>query len=368
MDARQLEVAHVKDFLSYLTVERQVSASSQNQAFNALLFLFRHVLGREFGKVDGVVRAKRRPYIPMVLSRGEVDAVIQKLDCPYDLVVKLLYGCGLRMFECLKLRVQDINFDMGTVTVHDGKGKKDRNLPLPESLVNELRVQIDRVADLHKQDLNEGFAGVFLPGALATKYRGAAKEFYWQWLFPAKTLTLVEKERAKRRYHLHESHVSKAIKKAVSRACIPKRLPLTPSPQLCQSPSDGRLRYPHYPGAFGPQRCAYNDDLYAYHTCSGAQGEGESIGYKYSLSVFLTIVVGQREGNESQLRRHMQKVFKALGICFSLFYRSHQGASGIITVAAVAEFAVAKELPQIPETHLQLLPAQFAEAEAAYSG
>ncbi len=224
MDARQLEVAHVKDFLSYLTVERQVSASSQNQAFNALLFLFRHVLGREFGKVDGVVRAKRRPYIPMVLSRGEVDAVIQKLDCPYDLVVKLLYGCGLRMFECLKLRVQDINFDMGTVTVHDGKGKKDRNLPLPESLVNELRVQIDRVADLHKQDLNEGFAGVFLPGALATKYRGAAKEFYWQWLFPAKTLTLVEKERAKRRYHLHESHVSKAIKKAASRACIPKKV------------------------------------------------------------------------------------------------------------------------------------------------
>lgn len=118
----------VKGFLNFLAVEKQVSASSQNQAFNALLFLFRHVLEKEFGRVEGVVRAKRRPYIPVVLSREEVDRVIQHLDDPYDLVVKLLYGCGLRLFECLKLRVQDLKFDMGVLTVHDGKGQKDRTV------------------------------------------------------------------------------------------------------------------------------------------------------------------------------------------------------------------------------------------------
>ena len=120
-----LSTDDVKEYLTFLAVERKVAASTQNQAFNALLFFFRHVLEKEFGKVDGVVRAKRKPYIPVVLSREEIDTILTNLSPPYDLVVRLLYGCGLRLFECLNLRVQCVNFDTGILTAHDGKGKKD---------------------------------------------------------------------------------------------------------------------------------------------------------------------------------------------------------------------------------------------------
>jgi integrase len=135
-------------------VEKSVSASSQNQAFNALLFLFRHVLGKEFGKVEGVVRAKRRRYIPVVLSRKEVEELLDQLPAPYHLVCSLLYGCGLRLFECMKLRVQDLDFEMGVVTVHDGKGKKDRSVPLPEALVPALRDQLAEVKRIQLHDEN----------------------------------------------------------------------------------------------------------------------------------------------------------------------------------------------------------------------
>lgn len=213
----------VKAFLSFLAVEKQVSASSQNQAFNALLFLFRHVLGKEFGQVEGVVRAKRKPYIPVVLSRQEVDQLIGALSYPYDLVAKLLYGCGLRLFECLQLRVQDINLEMMILTVHDGKGQKDRTLPLPQSLRTEIELQLEQVAHIHKQDLACGYAGTFLPHALEAKYKRAAKELVWQWLFPAKTLTEIPNTVEFRRFHLHESHVQKAIKQAVRQIALRKR-------------------------------------------------------------------------------------------------------------------------------------------------
>jgi integron integrase len=222
-DVRLLDMDDVKGFLSHLAVNKQVAASSQNQAFNALLFLFRHVLQKEFTKVEGVVRAKRRPYIPVVLSRPEVDRIIGLLEPPYDLVAKLLYGCGLRLFECLKLRVQDLNFDLQVLTVHDGKGQKDRTLPMPAMLTTELAAQVERVATLHEQDLAANTAGVFLPKALDAKYKSAAKEFAWQWLFPAKSLTLVPASKEYRRWHLHESHVQQAIKLAVRRSRIAKR-------------------------------------------------------------------------------------------------------------------------------------------------
>lgn len=222
-DARLLDMDDVKGFLSHLAVNKQVAASSQNQAFNALLFLFKHVLQKEFSKVEGVVRAKRQPYIPVVLSRSEVDRIIGLLEPPYDLIAKLLYGCGLRLFECLKMRVQDLNFDLQVLTVHDGKGLKDRTLPMPASLTAELAAQIQLVAALHEQDLAANTAGVFLPRALDAKYKNAAKEFAWQWLFPAKSLTLVPSSKEYRRWHLHESHVQQAIKLAVRRSRIAKR-------------------------------------------------------------------------------------------------------------------------------------------------
>ncbi len=141
-DPRLLTLDDVKGFLSFLAVEKKVAASSQNQAFNALLFLFKNILEKEFGQVEGVVRAKRRAYIPVVLSRPEVDKIVSQLEYPYDLIAKLLYGCGLRLFKCLKLRVQDLNFDMKIITVHDVKGQKDRTLPMPDALVAALHGQV----------------------------------------------------------------------------------------------------------------------------------------------------------------------------------------------------------------------------------
>ena len=213
----------VKEFLTFLAVKRGVAATTQNQAFNSLLFFYRHVLKKEFGKIDGVVRAKRKPYIPVVLSRKEIETVLKHLAPPFDLVVKLLYGCGLRLFECLRLRVHCLNFDAGILTVHDGKGQKDRTVPLPERIMAELEGHLESLKDLHQQDLERKYAGVFLMNALEKKYKNAAKEFIWQWVFPAKVLTVENKTGELRRYHLHETHVQKAIKQAVGKARISKR-------------------------------------------------------------------------------------------------------------------------------------------------
>src|SRR5262245_45553356 len=219
-----VSAAEVKAYLTYLAVKCQVSAATQNQAFNALLFLFRHVLKQDFGDHRDIPRAKRTRYIPVVLSRQEIEAVLKHLSPPYDLVVKLLYGCGLRLFECLKLRLQNFNFDAGILTLHDGKGKKDRTVPLPQSILPELQAQLERVMTLHEQDSAAGYAGVFMDGLLEKKYPAAPRELGWQWFFPAKTLTLVPVQGEYRRYHLHESHVQKAIREAVRRAKLLKRV------------------------------------------------------------------------------------------------------------------------------------------------
>ncbi len=218
-----LDVNDVKCFLTYLAVERNVAASSQNQAFNALLFFFRHVLEKEFGKVDGVVRAKKKPYIPVVLSRDEVKRVIDVMAPRYALVVKLLYGCGLRLSECLKLRINNFDFDGGILTIHDGKGKKDRTVPIPEVSYDELKAQVEKVYDLHQEDLLANYDGAFMFHQIEKKYKHAGKEFGWQWFFPAKILTAVMETNELRRYHLHETHVQKAIKKAVAKAKLTKR-------------------------------------------------------------------------------------------------------------------------------------------------
>jgi integron integrase len=222
-DSQLLSTSDVKDFLTFLAVKRGVYASSQNQAFNALLFLFKNVLKKDFGEIKDVPRAKRTSYIPVVLSREEIDTIVSNLAYPSDVMAKLLYGCGLRLFECVNLRVGCLNFDTGILTVHDGKGKKDRTVPLPEILIPELKDQLQTVIDLHQQDLDSGYAGTFLPDLLGKKYKNAAKELVWQWLFPAKTLTFVPDEKALRRYHLHEIHLQKAMKKAVNKTKIPKR-------------------------------------------------------------------------------------------------------------------------------------------------
>ncbi len=219
-----VSVEDVKAFLSWLAVEQNISASSQNQAFNALLFLFRNVFGKEFGKITGVVRAKRKTYIPVVLSRKEVDHIIGLMRDPHKLIITLMYGCGLRISECLSLRVNNFNFDMKILTIHDGKGKKDRTVPIPETLMDELRLQLDKVINLHEQDCQEAFSGVFLYGQLEKKYKNAARELVWQWFFPAKGLTSIIKTNEQRRYHVHETSLQKALRKSVIKAKIPKRV------------------------------------------------------------------------------------------------------------------------------------------------
>jgi len=222
-DPRLLIPSDVKKIMTFLAVERKVSASSQNQAFNALLFFYKHVLKKEFGDMKDIPRAKRKPYIPVVLSREEIEKVVSNLSPPYDLIVKLLYGCGLRLSECMNLRVGCLNFDMGILTVHDGKGKKDRTVPLPEKIINELKDHLEYVITRHQKDLETGYAGTFLPGLIEKKYKNAAKELAWQWFFPAKTLTFVPDKREYRLYHIHDSHVQKAVKQAVNNAKITKR-------------------------------------------------------------------------------------------------------------------------------------------------
>lgn len=223
-DPKLLTIDDVKNYLTSLAVQRNVAASTQNQAFNALLFFFRNVLGKEFGKVDGVVRAKRKPYIPVVLSREEIDCIIGNLKMPYRLIISLMYGCGLRISECLSLRVNCFNFDMKVLTIHDGKGKKDRTVPIPDSLLSQLKAQLERVITLHERDCRAGYAGVFLPNQLEVKYKNAARELVWQWFFPAKSLTTVEKDNEQRRYHVHESLLQKSLRTAVKKAKIPKRV------------------------------------------------------------------------------------------------------------------------------------------------
>ncbi len=235
-----LDPSDVKKFLSFLAVEQNVSASSQNLAFNSLLFFYRNILGKEFGKIDGVVRAKKRPYIPVVLSRNEVNSVIVNLKYPYDLVVKLLYGCGLRLFECLNLRVNNFDFDGGILTVHDGKGKKDRTLPLPQVIIPELKAHMERVTNLHRMDIADNYAGAFMFDSLGKKIKHAGKEFIWQWFFPAKSLTYVKDTNEYRRYHLHETHVQRTFKKGRCRCKAYKKGNLAHFPaQLCQSFTNG---------------------------------------------------------------------------------------------------------------------------------
>ncbi|MGB4599141.1 MAG: integron integrase [Trichlorobacter sp.] len=220
---QELSGEDVKAYLTYLAVTCKVASTTQNQAFNSLLFFFRHGLKREFGELRDVPRAKKSLYIPTVLSRAEIDAILAQLSYPFDLVVKLLFGCGLRQFECLQLRVRDFNFDAGILTVH-GKGKKDRAVPIPEAIRPELQVQIKAVGELHDRDLAAGYHGVFLDDAVEKKYPQAPREFLHQWFFPLKNLTTVQENGQQRRWHLHESELQEALYPAVRKAKIPKRV------------------------------------------------------------------------------------------------------------------------------------------------
>ncbi|MGJ8649581.1 MAG: integron integrase [Opitutaceae bacterium] len=215
-----------KDFLTDLAVKNNVVASTQNQAFNALLFLFRHILKREYELGDRVVRAKTSKYIPTVLTRPEVDAILGILDYPFDLIVSMLYGCGLRLSECLSLRVGDLDFEEDLVIVHDGKGKKDRSVPMPQKLKKDLKRQVARVSKQLERDLKTpDFEGVFMPDSLSKRRaQSESKEFRWQWVFPAKELTLIPDEGCYRRYHNYKQLLGQQIRNAAKKAKVTKRV------------------------------------------------------------------------------------------------------------------------------------------------
>ncbi|MCF6248738.1 MAG: integron integrase [Desulfobacula sp.] len=220
---RDLSSHHIERFLSDLAVKRKVSASTQHQALNALVFLYRDVLDIPLdGKIQPI-RSKKKPKLPTVLGKGEVKKFFQYLEGTHALMAKFLYGSGLRLMECVRLRVKDLDFDRKRIHVL-GKGEKWRSTILAEPIILELKMHIKQVKALHHQDLEEGFGEVYMPGALAEKYKNAAMETRWQYVFPSKKRSTDPRSGAVRRHHVLESGLQKAVKRAAHRAGIDKRV------------------------------------------------------------------------------------------------------------------------------------------------
>lgn len=213
----------IEAFLTHLAVDRHVAASTQNQALNAILYLYRKVLEIDLPWMDDVVRAKRPERVPEVLSTQEVGRLLAQLDDTYKLMACLLYGSGLRLMEVIRLRVKDVDFDYQQIVVRDGKGAKDRVTPLPSSVTTELKAQLDYVARQHRDDLKGGYGAVYLPNALATKYPNAEHELAWQYVFPSSRLSRDPRSGATRRHHVNEKGLQQAVKRAVRRAGINKK-------------------------------------------------------------------------------------------------------------------------------------------------
>jgi integron integrase len=212
----------INAFLTHLAVTAKVSASTQTQALSALLFLYRHVLGQPVGELGELIRANESKRLPVVLTREEVRAVLAQLDGDKRLMASLMYGGGLRLMECLRLRVQDLDFSRNEITVRDGKGGKDRMTVLPEALKPALYDQLRRAKVLHDADLAEGWGRVPLPDALDRKYRNAPSEWKWQWVFPQERRWRNPKTGEQGRHHVHETIIQRAMNQAVIKAGIAK--------------------------------------------------------------------------------------------------------------------------------------------------
>jgi integron integrase len=220
---REMGAPEIQAFLAHLVGERKVGASTQNQALSAILFLYREVIHKEIEPIL-LSSAKRPDRLPTVLTQQEVLRVINHLGGTHKLMAQLLYGSGLRLMECVRLRVKDIDFEYKTVTVRDGKGEKDRVTPLPETVIADLERQIERARILHEQDLVEGFGEVHLPDALQRKYPNAARDLVWQYIFPAVKRALDPRTGVERRHHLDGTALQRTVKQAAQKAGIRKRV------------------------------------------------------------------------------------------------------------------------------------------------
>lgn len=220
---REMGAEEVQSFLSNLATRGRVSASTQNQALSALLFLYKKVLQIDLPWLDDIVRAKRPVRVPVVLTRSEVAKVLGAMTGKHWLMASLLYGSGLRMIECLRLRVQDIDTEYLQLTVRDGKGGKDRRTMLAEKLVPHIERHLQHVRGVFERDAVKGLPGVSLPDAIDRKYRNAAKEWKWQYLFPSSQYAFIRSNQGQRRHHAHSSTLSRAVKLAVNETSINKR-------------------------------------------------------------------------------------------------------------------------------------------------
>ncbi|GAA5003175.1 integron integrase [Lysobacter lycopersici] len=219
---REMGGMEVERFLSDLARRDRVAASTQNQALSALLFLYREVLALDLPWMENVVRAKRAPRLPVVLSRAETLALLHHLAGREALMAGLLYGSGLRLMECLRLRVKDVDMARGEITIREGKGGKDRKTVLPRTLRAALQAQLDGVRVLHARDLEAGFGAVSMPGALARKYRNAERDLGWQYVFPAARRACDPLDGREKRHHADESGLQRAVRAAARRAGIDK--------------------------------------------------------------------------------------------------------------------------------------------------
>ncbi len=221
----EMEKKEIEEYLTKLAIKDKVSPSTQNQAFSALLFLYKEVLGVDVSMWNiQALRAQERKHIPVVLTKDEVKSVLQNISKEYSLLVYMMYGCGLRMNEALSLRVKDIDFGFDKVYIWDSKSLKDRTIPLPQKLKEKLLEQIENVQALHEQDIKNGFGSVYIPYALAKKYPRSQFETKWQFLFPMKKISIDPRSKEKRRHHVHPQTLGRNIKVASQKTNLNKRV------------------------------------------------------------------------------------------------------------------------------------------------
>jgi integron integrase len=219
-----IDADDIQSYLNYLAEERIVAASTQNQALNAIVFFFREVLKRDPGDFSDIVRAKRPAHVPEVLTRFEIESLLDAMSGVNQLMAGLLYGAGLRLMECIRLRVKDIDFEARYLTVRDGKGRKDRKTMLPERFQDLLKQQLEHARVLYEADLKKGVAGVYIWPGLDRKYPNAAREWIWQYIFCSNRLSVDPRSHTTRRHHAHSSSLQKAVKNAAARAGLSKRV------------------------------------------------------------------------------------------------------------------------------------------------
>lgn len=222
LELRALSEVHLQESLEYLAVQRDVAVSTQHQALSALIFFYKHALGRAEVKLGAYRRARRPRKLPVVLTPEEVAQVLSRLSGNQSLMARLLYGAGLRLMECIRLRVKDLDFGYRQILVRDGKGQKDRVVPLPAALVTPLRHHLADVRATHRKDLDDGYGEVFMPHALARKYPKASRDWLWQYVFPGAQLSVDPRPKVIRRHHIHENTLQRSVGRAARAAGLAK--------------------------------------------------------------------------------------------------------------------------------------------------